>query len=253
MIETIEHGDVCELRLARPPANALNPALVATLRTAVERAPAEGARALVLSAAPGRVFSGGLDVPALLGLDRAAMAAFLGDFLALLRALATSEIPIVVAITGHAPAGGAVLAIQCDYRVMADGDFKIGLNEVQVGLPLPKVIHSVLARVVGPHQAERLGVRGLLVSAGEAHRIGLVDELVVPEAVIERACEVARDFAALPPIALSRTRALARADLAACYEREERATWEAFVDDWFAPETQSALRDLVERLMKKKA
>lgn len=252
MIDTLDHGDVRELRLARPPANALDPLLVSALRVAVEKAPAEGARALVLSAALGRVFSGGLDVPALLVLDRAAMAAFLGDFLALLKALATSEIPVVAAITGHAPAGGAVLAIQCDYRVMADGDFKIGLNEVQVGLPLPKVIHSVLARVVGARNAELLGTRGLLVSAGEAHRIGLVDELVAPEGVIERACEVARDFTAVPPIAMRRTRELARADLAAIYEREERATWEAFVDDWFLPETQGALLAMVEKLMAKK-
>lgn len=247
MLETIDQGNVRELRLARPPANALDPGLVAALRAAVERAPGDGAGALVLSAA-GKLFSGGLDVPALLALDRVAMAAFLGDFLALLRALATSEIPVVAAITGHAPAGGAVLAIQCDHRVMADGDFRIGLNEVQVGIPLPRVLHSVLARVVGSRQAERLGTLGLLVSAGEAFRIGLVDELVAPELVVERAHEVARDYLALPPAAMRRTRALARSPLREIYDAEERATWEAFVDDWFSPETQGALAALVAKL-----
>jgi len=250
MLETIDHGAVRELRLARPPANAIDPGLVSALASAVERAPREGARALVLSGA-GRVYSGGLDVPALLALDRAAMSAFLGDFLSLLRSLATSEIPVVAAIGGHAPAGGAVLAFQCDYRVMIEGDFKIGLNEVQVGIPLPRVLHSVLARVVGARQAERLAVRGLLISAGEALRIGLVDELVAPEAVVERALEVARDFIAAPARAMARTRALARAELAEIYAREERATWEAFVDDWFSVETQGALRAMVERLRKK--
>jgi len=247
MLETIDQGAVRELRMTRPPANALDPGLVGALRAAVEHASADGAGALVLSAA-GRLYSGGLDVPVLLSLDRAAMSAFLGDFLALLRALATSEIPVVAAITGHAPAGGAVLAIQCDHRVMADGDFKIGLNEVQVGIPLPRVLHSVLARVVGVRQAERLGTRGLLVSAGEALAIGLVDELVAPELVIERAHEVARDYLALPPVAMRRTRALARSALREIYAQEERATWEAFVDDWFAPETQGVLSALVEKL-----
>jgi 3,2-trans-enoyl-CoA isomerase len=250
MLETIDQGDVRELRLARPPANALDPGLVGALREAVARAPVDGARALVLSAS-GRLFSGGLDVPALLALDRAAMSAFLGDFLALLRALATSEIPVVAAIGGHAPAGGAVLAIQCDHRVMADGDFKIGLNEVQVGIPLPRVIHSVLASVVGARQAERLGTRGLLVSAGEAHRIGLVDELVALELVVERAHAVARDYLALPPTAMRRTRELARSALREIYAAEERATWEAFVDDWFEPETQGVLAALVEKLKKR--
>ena len=96
----------------------------------------------------------------------------LRDFFRLMRALAASPIPTVAAITGHAPAGGAVLSIFCDARVMAEGDFRIGLNEVQVGLSLPRVIHTALVRVVGERQAERLGVGGLLVPAGEALRIG---------------------------------------------------------------------------------
>jgi enoyl-CoA hydratase/carnithine racemase len=197
------------------------------------------------------MFSAGLDVPALLVLERPAMEAFLGDFLALLRALATSPLPVVAAITGHSPAGGAVLAIHCDHRVMADGDFKIGLNEVQVGLPLPRVIHSTLVRVVGRRQAERLGVRGILIGSAEAHRIGLVDEVVPLESVVETALERARDFLAVPAGAMARTRELARQDLAASFAGEERATWESFVVDWYSAETQGALRALVERLKKK--
>ncbi len=250
MLEIHDHASVRELRLARPPANAFDPGLVGALIAAIEAAPGDGARALVLSGRPG-MFSAGLDVPALLQLDRPSMERFLGDFLALLRAVATSPLPIVAAITGHAPAGGAVLAIHCDHRVMTDGDFKIGLNEVQVGLPLPRVIHSTLVRVVGRRQAERLGVRGLLVSASEAHRIGLVDELAPPESVVETALERARDFLAIPAGAMARTRELARQDLAASFAEEERSTWESFVVDWYSAETQGALRALVDRLRKK--
>ena len=94
----------------------------------------------------------------LLGLDRAAIAALWRDFYALLGAIAASPIPIVAAITGHAPAGGTVLALFCDWRIMAEGDYKIGLNEVQVGIPLPPVILAGLRRLVGPRQAERLVV-----------------------------------------------------------------------------------------------
>ena len=251
-VERHDRGDVRELRLARPPANALDPALVAELRAAVAAAPGEGARAIVLSGRPG-MYSGGLDVPVLLGLDREAMAGFLGEFLELLRSLALSEIPVVAAITGHAPAGGAVLAIHCDHRVMAAGDFRIGLNEVRVGIPLPQSLHSVLVRVVGRRQAERLGVRGLLVSAEEARAIGLVDELVAPASVVERAVEIARDYLVLPPTAMYRTRALARRDLAAIFAAEQQATWNSFVDDWFSPATQTALAALVARLKSKSA
>jgi enoyl-CoA hydratase/carnithine racemase len=251
MLEIRDHDrGVRELALARPPANALDPALVAALTAAVAGAPAAGARALVLSGRPG-MFSGGLDVPVLLALERPALERFLGDFLVLLRTLALSEIPVVAALTGHAPAGGAVLAIHCDHRVMAEGGYRIGLNEVQVGLPMPRVIYTTLVRVVGVRQAERLAVGGALLGAGEAREIGLVDELVAPELVVERALERARDYVALPTNAMRATRALARRDLADAFAREERATWEAFVADWYSAETQGALRALVERLKKR--
>jgi 3,2-trans-enoyl-CoA isomerase len=252
MLEIHDHDAVRELRLARPPANALDPELVAAIAEAVAAAPEAGARALVLSGA-GTIYSGGLDVPALLALDRDGIESFLDEFLEMLRAIALSEIPVVAAITGHAPAGGAVLAIHCDHRVMASGAFKIGLNEVRVGIPLPQSLHSVLARVVGRRQAERLAVRGLLVPADEALAIGLVDELAAPDEVVARAIEVARDYLAVPPTAMRRTRELARRDLTAIFDAEQRDTWQRFVDDWFAPETQATLHALVERLAKKKS
>ncbi|HLF56669.1 MAG TPA: enoyl-CoA hydratase/isomerase family protein [Thermoanaerobaculia bacterium] len=250
MLSISDHDSVRELRLARPPANALDPALVAALAGAVEAAPDEGARALVLAGSPG-MFSGGLDVPLLLGLERRAMERFVVDFFRFLRTLAASRVPIVAAITGHAPAGGAVMAIFCDHRVMADGDFKIGLNEVRVGLSLPRAIASALELVVGARQAMRLGTGGLLLTAAEALAVGLVDELVPPEAVVERAHEVARDYLALPPIAMSTTRALGRARLVELFDAQHEATFARFVDDWFSDETQTTLAALVERLRKK--
>ena len=196
MLEIRDHDrGVRELALARPPANALDPGLVAALAAAVAGAPAAGVRALVLSGRPG-MFSAGLDVPVLLALERPAMERFLGDFLVLLRTWRSRRSRWSPALTGHSPAGGAVLAIHCDHRVMAEGGFKIGLNEVQVGLPMPRVIWSTLVRVVGAHQAERLAVGGVLLGAGEAREIGLVDELVAPELVVERALEQARDYVA---------------------------------------------------------
>ena len=131
MIDVIEHGSVRELRLARPPANALNSELLAELQTQVAAAPADGVRALVLSGSEG-MFTGGLDVPRLLELDRDEMQEALVLFFSAMEALAVSEIPVAAAITGHSPAGGAVLALFCDWRVMADGPFVIGLNEVRI-------------------------------------------------------------------------------------------------------------------------
>ncbi|HST10519.1 MAG TPA: enoyl-CoA hydratase/isomerase family protein [Terriglobales bacterium] len=153
----------------RPPVNALTSELLSGLREAIERAPRDGRKALILSGLPGK-FSAGLDVPLLLKLDTVAVAQLWRELYAVLESIARSPIPVVAAITGHAPAGGTVLALFCDWRVMAQGEYKVGLNEVQVGIPLPPVILGGLQRLVGPRRAEHLGVSGSLMSPQDARR-----------------------------------------------------------------------------------
>ena len=250
MIIITNHGAVRELRLNRPPANALSPELIVTLKQAVEAAPKDGARALVLSGIPGR-FSGGLDVPLLLTLDRPAMAKVWQDFYSLLRALACSPIPVAAAITGHGPAGGTVLAIFCDWRGMAEGDWKMGFNEVQVGIPLPPVILGALKRQVGAREAERLGVGGLVFSAAEAARLGLVDELIPLERVVDRAVEWCQSLLALPPQAMTATRRGARADLAGLFDHVDDELAEV-IANWWSDEAQSVLRAVAAKLTRKK-
>lgn len=251
MIQIFDHGAVRELRLDRPPANALSPELIAALRGAVESAPQAGARALVISGSPG-MFSGGLDVPHLIQLDRPAIAAAWQDFYALLRGIAASPIPVVAAITGHSPAGGAVISLFCDARFMVDGDFRIGLNEVQVGIPMPPVLFKALRRLVGAREAERLCVTSQLVLPDEALEMGFVDEILEPHEVVPRAIEWCNAVLALPTQAMAQTRRLARADLVSLFDENE-AELAVLLDQWFSPETQGALRALVERLGKKRA
>jgi len=252
MLDKIEHDSgIRELRLARPPVNALNPELVHALREAVEAAPREGLHALVISGSSG-IFSAGLDVPTLLALDRDGMRAFWSEFLALCDALARSPIPVVAAITGHSPAGGAVLALFCDYRVMARGAYRIGLNEVQVGLTVPDGIQAGLRRLIGPYRAERLLVQGAMLDADAALAAGFVDELADVDFVTARAVGWLDELLKLPRQAMLSTRALARADLAALFEDSASLAVDALLDTWFAPEAQNTLRAMVERLKAKK-
>lgn len=255
MLERIEHGQTLELRLARPPVNALSPALVAALRPALADAAGQGYRAVVLSGMP-KVFSGGLDIVELIELDRAGMIKFWGDFFGLMAAIARSPIPVVAAITGHSPAGGAVLSIFCDYRVMAlsadpDKPFRIGLNEVQVGLMVPEVIQLALRRLVGAHRAERLMVAGAMVDSGEALRIGFVDELASVDDVVPSALAWCQQHLALPPLAMSNTRRFARSDLASLMGDPNRFPAEDFAETWFSDETQTVLRAVIDKLKSK--
>ncbi|PYX85333.1 MAG: enoyl-CoA hydratase/isomerase family protein [Acidobacteria bacterium] len=250
MILINDHGLVREVRLNRPPVNALIAELLVTLREAIQAAPRDGVRALILSGAPGR-FSAGLDVPLLLGSDRAAMAVLWRELYALLHALAASPIPIAAALTGHAPAGGTVLALFCDWRVMAQEDYKLGLNEVQVGIPLPPVLLGALRRLVGSRQAERLAVSGILISPQEALRVGLVDDVAAMDQVIARALDWCQRMVALPSEAMLATRRTARADLLHLFEVNLEPEIQRVIENWWSPSTQSTLRALVERMGKK--
>lgn len=250
MLERIDHDGIFELRFDRPPVNALSPDFVGTLIDALTEAPREGAQAIVLSGRPG-LFSAGLDVPALLALDESAMRGFWKDFISLLGAIACSPVPVAAAITGNSPAGGAVMAIYCDYRVMAEGEFRIGLNEVQVGLPLPPIVHAALLRQVGPRQAERLGAAGLLITPEDALAVGLVDRLASVEQVVPSALAWCRHMIELPPDAMRMTRDMVRADLVDLFKNVGENDYRLMTQAWFGAETQATMRALVERLKKK--
>lgn len=254
-VQTFDHGRIRELRLARPPVNALDPALCRALIAALDAAVAGDAEAVVLSGATG-IFSAGLDVPHLmsLGQDRQALHAAWGAFFGAARALAGLRIPVAAAIAGHAPAGGCVLSLCCDYRVMARSPnpakpYMIGMNETQVGLAVPDGAQRLMRRVIGRYRAERLLVGGSMVPAEEALRIGLVDELADAGQVLPRALEWLGTLLALPHAPMLLTRSRARADLVEALA-PENLDLDRFVDGWYEPDTQAGLHALLAKLGK---
>jgi len=250
MLVTTDHGSIRELQLNRPPVNALTAELMQTLRQAIESAPQQGTQAIVLSGSPNR-FSAGLDFPLLLSSDQAGITSLWRSLYALLASLARSPIPIVAAITGHAPAGGTVLALYCDWRVMAQGDFKIGVNEVHVGIPLPPVILATLRRQVGARRAEWLAATGVLLSPQQALDAGLIDELVPAESLRTRAIDWCHELLRVPAEAMTVTRREARSDLVALFDEDLEGELLEMIEAWWDPRTQEALRAAAERLKKR--
>jgi 3,2-trans-enoyl-CoA isomerase len=247
MIETTIHGDIHELRLNRPPVNALSPELLLAISEGVREAPGRGARAVILSGREG-MFSAGLDVPVLLELDREALGDSMEDFFGAMEALADSAVPVAAAITGHSPAGGAILALFCDWRVMAEGPFTIGFNEVRVGIPMPEVVVALARRTVGPRMAEKLCVSGRLLEPPEALEVGLVDELAAVEDVVETARRWCESTLAPSAFAVDETRRRTRGDLVEFVRKYRASDEQRLSDEWFRPELQATLRELVARL-----
>lgn len=252
MFESKPHGSVCEIRMAHAPVNAIGPAFMEGLIKALNEA-ARDYRAVVLSGQPG-MFSAGLDIVAMSGMDRDGIKHFWGLFFEMLRTIGASRMPIASAITGHSPAGGAVMAIHGDYRVMMKGDWKIGLNEVQVGLVVPPQIQRVLVRLVGKYRAERLLVAGALLSPDQALEVGMVDELAEDyDSTIAQAIAWCSAHVSLPSNAMRRTREMIRADMRTNYDDFDDAARESFCDVWFSDETQQVMGQVLARLKKKSA
>jgi enoyl-CoA hydratase/carnithine racemase len=255
--EILRHdGDIVEIKLARPPVNALDPALCNAVRDAVMAASSDGARAIVLSGGQ-KVFSAGLDVPYLLSLgdDRAALKSAWEAFFGACSALARSAVPVVAAVDGHSPAGGCVFALCCDYRVMARSPdpakaFRIGLNEVAVGLVAPEAVQYLMQRIVGFQRSERLLADGAMLTTDEAHAQGIVDEICEPGEAVLRALAWLQKPLKLPRMPLQHTREIARADLVAAITDPKRVNLDLFIDSWFMPDTQAGLRALVAKLGK---
>lgn len=247
LIGEYRYGLVHELRLNRPPVNAFDIALVQQLTERVRTVPLESKRAIVLSGAEG-IFSGGYDVKALRELDSEGMKRYVRAYLELQYVIAVSPIPIVAAITGHCAAGGTALAMFCDYRIMARGDYRIGMNEVRFGLCVGKIIHAALRRQIGARQADHLLTGASLHSPEEALAMGLVDALADADRVVLDAQDYAMAMTQLPPQAFKGTRQIARADLVKLFEGAARqdATSE-MVEAMMTAEAQAAMRAFLER------
>jgi len=239
-----QHGDTAVLILARGKVNAIDEATVDELRDRVSALALDaGVRAVVLTG-EGRFFSFGFDVPALYAYSPGDFTQFLTKFTGLCRALYELPKPLVAAVNGHAVAGGFMLATSSDYRIMATGKAKISLNEVTFGAGLFAGSVEMLKAIVGHRRAETIALEGAMYTAEEAQRMGLVDEIAAPEAVVPRALAIAAGMAARDPVAYAAIKRLLRAPVLERIDRAEAASIARFVEIWYSPETRVRLRQI---------
>lgn len=176
------------VQMNRGKVNAINQEMVDELRKVfanLENDP--DVKGAILTGQP-HFFSAGLDLIELIRYDKAQITSFFSDFGALFLTLVQFTKPLIAAITGHAPAGGCVLAITGDNRYMAEGDqYVIGLNEVAVNIQISQNLTELYAFWMGDGRASRYILEGKLLSGKEAVAAGLVDELMPLGQVVERA------------------------------------------------------------------
>ena len=192
---------VATITLQRPPMNALNRQMQIQIRDAARTvAGRSDVRAVVIHGGP-KVFAAGADVKEMAAWSYADAAAETADLSDCFTAVAEIPQPTIAAVTGYPLGGGLELAMCCDLRVCGD-NARLGQPEIMLGIIPGAGGTQRLPRLIGPSRAKELIFTGRYVDAAEAHRIGLVDQVVLPDDVLDSAQELAQRLAAGPPLAL---------------------------------------------------
>ncbi len=168
-------GGIATLAMDDGKANAMTPAMSAAIDGGLDRAAADGAKAVVIRGRQG-LLSGGFDLKIIRGEDEALKVQMREAGMALLERLYLSPLPIVFAATGHAVAMGALLLFSGDWRVGLRGDFRIGLNETGIGLSLPIAGLELARDRLLPTALSEAAINATLYSPDAAAQIGYLDE-----------------------------------------------------------------------------
>ena len=241
----IEEG-IAVLTMARGKVNALNQEMVDEMIHALDEARLErSVNALVLASNRPGFFSAGFDIKEVFLYDRARMTAHLRSYGALIHKLHHFPKPVVAAISGHNFAGGAIMALACDFRVMAEGEFGFAVNEIKVGVVIPPAIFKLCADVVGVKNAHHMILTGDPVPSARALEIGLVDELAPPGEVLGRARQLALRVSKNPPETFAAVKAVIR-------DEHSAMSLAPAVEPWFTPEAEARKKAMLEGLNKPK-
>lgn len=253
MIELREDEGITWLTMAAGKANAIDGPFLDALAAALGRVQRERPRALLITGS-GTTFCAGLALPTMVELTRDELRDVMQRFTDVMRQVLELPLPTVAAINGPAIAGGCVLALMCDQRVMVGdgtkGAPRIGLNESQLGIGLPAVVVEVARHKLPPTSFVPVALAGALFEATRALDFGLVDEVTTPAELHDRAMTRARAMTASGPEAYAQIkRAWNRPVLDALTGTDAHAL-EAWLDTWFSADGQARLRAIVSWLKK---
>jgi enoyl-CoA hydratase len=243
-------GAAATIRFGRKHGNAINGELVEGFLAACDEIEQDGSVHAVLLASDGKLFCPGLDLQELSELDRPAMAHFLARFNDAVLGLYTLRPPVVAALHGHAVAGGCVLALTADWRVL-QSEAMVGLSEVRVGVPFPFGVAMVLRESVPRYRLEEVALFGLDHRGEGARAAGLVHE-VCPAAELESRCgERIEELLSRDPHAVAVTKRYLRRSTVERIRAVGRDLDDEFLDAWFRPSTQERIAALVAELRRR--
>lgn len=249
MIEHTTSDGIVTLRLNHGKVSALDLELADAMALAFTELAGSDARAVILTGT-GSSFSAGVDLFRIVDggtdyVDRffPALSRFMLDLFAFPK-------PLVVAVNGHAVAGGCIFTLCGDYRLMAAGDGRIGIPELLVGVPFPASVLEVIRYGVPPQNLQALMYSARTVKPDEALRLGIVDE--VTDDLPVRAEDMARHLASLPPQAFQLAKRQLRDRTISQAKHYAHELDSVAFEIWRSPETHARIREYLAKTIKKK-
>ena len=252
MIEREDRDAVTIVRMARGKGNALNVELLAAISQVLDEIERSAIRAAVITG-QGSVFGAGVDLTELIQGGPQYVRRFIPQMVDVFKRLATFPKPLVAAVNGHAIAGGAILMLACDQRLLARGPARLGLAEIQVGVLFPAWALEIARFATPPEHFPTLICTGRTWQGEEALTRGLVDELVDADDLLDRACQVASEMGAIPTATFAATKQAVRRPLVETAERQAKLTDAAVIEDWCSSETLARVAAFAERSIKRRA
>jgi Delta3-Delta2-enoyl-CoA isomerase len=243
ILKSVE-GNIAKITLNRGKVNPINEALTEELLAAFEEAKTDPAVRAVILTGRDKFFSFGLDIPEFLSYPKADFIRFVTKFAGLYTYIFSFPKPVIAALNGHTVAGGCMLASACDYRVMVSGKSKISLNEINFGSSLFPGSAVMLNYCVGARNAEIIAYTGAMFSAEEAKKMGLVDEVVGEDIIMDAAMKAATDFSRRYGPAFESIKMLLRTDTAREMKEKDELYRDEMVNIWYSEETWKQLQNI---------
>lgn len=239
---------VSHISLDRGKSNAINQQMLEELSEAIVEAQRDPAiEGIILHGKEG-FFSAGLDLVALYEYNEEETRLFWQTFIQLVHTFADFDKPAVASISGHSPAGGCILALCCDYRVMAEGDYIIGLNEVAVGIVVPTGIFHLYSFWLGQATAYRFLLEGRLLKPEEAQKSGLVDEVVPARSIRTAAQRQFKKYAQYERNTWQQSKRNMRKALIDHLAANSEQAVEAVLKRWWSPANRAILKTIIDNL-----
>jgi len=251
-IQSVKKQQYEILTFSRGKANPMNTDFIKELRAHISRIEADpSVRGVILTGNTPGYFTVGLDLKELYYYDETQIEEFWTHWDAMVMEMTCFPKPMIAAVNGYSPAGGCVLAITCDHRMMAEGEkFIIGLNEVAVGITVPENIYELYAFWLGRRRAYQCLMQGKLLNVKEAKAIGLVDEVHPMDQLLSKAEENLQRLLMLPDNILQDSKRNMRRALIETLQNLPEVPTKRKLESWFNPNSRAIMKMVVDSLSK---